>query len=167
MKPCAHYLHIPLTQWSSLIECCSKDVDKGMHLTHVLEWNRYVLLIFFFEVLSHMLWIVLCHVDGEPVMNRGQLATILHTQQNGWQPDLHWPLSVMPWWRHQMEIFSALLAICAGNSPVTGEFPAQSPVTRSFDVFFFICSWINGWVNNHEFGYLRRHRAHYDVIVME
>ena len=40
------------------------------------------------------------------------------------------------WWRHQMEIFSALLAICAENSPVTGEFPAQRPVTRSFDVFF-------------------------------
>ena len=35
-----------------------------------------------------------------------------------------------------MEAFSALLAICAGNSPVTGEFPAQRPVTRSFDVFF-------------------------------
>ena len=35
-----------------------------------------------------------------------------------------------------METFSALLAICAGNSPVTGEFPAQMPVTRSFDVFF-------------------------------
>ena len=40
------------------------------------------------------------------------------------------------WWRHQMETFSALLAICAGNSPVTGEFPAQRPVTRGFDVFF-------------------------------
>ena len=39
------------------------------------------------------------------------------------------------WWRHQMETFSALLAICAGNSPVTVEFPAQRPVTRSFDVF--------------------------------
>ena len=35
-----------------------------------------------------------------------------------------------------METFSALLAICAGNSPVTGEFPAQMPVTRSFEVFF-------------------------------
>ena len=35
-----------------------------------------------------------------------------------------------------MEKYSALLAICAGNSPVTGEFPAQRPVTRSFDVFF-------------------------------
>ena len=36
----------------------------------------------------------------------------------------------------QMETFSALLTICAGNSPVTGEFPAQMPVTRSFDPFF-------------------------------
>ena len=42
----------------------------------------------------------------------------------------------MTWWRHQMETFSALLAICAGNSPVPGEFPTQRPVTRGFDVFF-------------------------------
>ena len=40
------------------------------------------------------------------------------------------------WWRHQMETFSALLAICAANSPVSGEFPAQRSVTRSFDIFF-------------------------------
>ena len=30
---------------------------------------------------------------------------------------------------------SALLAICAGNSTVPGEFPAQRPVTQSFDIF--------------------------------
>ena len=40
------------------------------------------------------------------------------------------------WWRPQMETFYALLAICAENSPVPGEFPAQRPLTRSFDVFF-------------------------------
>ena len=39
------------------------------------------------------------------------------------------------WWRHQMATFSALLVLCAGNSLVTGEFPTQRPVTRSFDVF--------------------------------
>ena len=53
---------------------------------------------------------------------------------------IHWytfsRYGVNPWWRHQMETFSALLAICAGNSPVPDEFPAQRPVTRSFDVFF-------------------------------
>ena len=51
-----------------------------------------------------------------------------------------------------METFSALLAICAGHS--------QRPVTLNFDVFF-ICAWINGWVNNDEACDLRRHRAHY------
>ena len=39
-------------------------------------------------------------------------------------------------WRHQMETVFALLALCARNSPLTGEFPAQRPVTRSFDVLF-------------------------------
>ena len=67
------------------------------------------------------------------------------------------------WWRHQMETFSVLLAICAGNSPVTGEFPSQRPVTRMFSL---ICAWINDWVNNHETGDLRHHGAHYDIIVM-
>ena len=61
----------------------------------------------------------------------------------------------------------ALLSLCAGNSPVTGEFPSQRPVTRSFDVFFRSAPWINGWVNNREPGYLRRHRARYDAILMD
>ena len=43
-----------------------------------------------------------------------------------------------PWWRHQMETFSALLALCEGNSPVSGEFTPQRPVTRSFDLFFYL-----------------------------
>ena len=47
------------------------------------------------------------------------------------QPDIR-----SSWWRHQMETFSALLALCAGNSLVTSEFPSQRPVTQSFDVFF-------------------------------
>ena len=41
-----------------------------------------------------------------------------------------------PWWRHQMKTFFALLALCAGNSPVSDEFPTQRPATQSFDVFF-------------------------------
>ena len=68
-------------------------------------------------------------------------------------------------WRHQMETFSALLVLCAGNTPVTGGFPSQRPVTRNFDVFF-ICGWTNGWVNNDKAGDLKRHRDHYDVTVM-
>ena len=45
-----------------------------------------------------------------------------------------------------------------------GEFPAQRPVTRSFDAL--ICVWINGWVSNREAGDLRHYRAHYDVTMM-
>ena len=54
------------------------------------------------------------------------------TQSSDFQHDTN----CIAWWRHQMETFSALLAICAENSPVPGEFPTQRPVTRSFDVFF-------------------------------
>ena len=59
-------------------------------------------------------------------------------------------IMVRTWWRHQMETFSALLAICVGNSPVSGEFPAQTPVTRSFDVFFDLR--LNEWLSKHSWG---------------
>ena len=69
------------------------------------------------------------------------------------------------WWRHQMETFSALLAICAGNSPV----PVNSPHKgqwRGALMFTLICARINDWVKNPEAGDLRRHLDHYDVSVM-
>ena len=65
-----------------------------------------------------------------------------------------------------METSSALLALCAGNSPVPGEFPAQRPVTQRFDVFFDLRLNKRLSKNNGEAGDLRRNRAHYDVIVM-
>ena len=64
-----------------------------------------------------------------------------------------------------METFSALLALCAGNSPV----PVNSPHKgqwRGAMMFSLICTWISDWVNNREAGDLRRHRGHYDVNVM-
>ena len=81
---------------------------------------------------------------------------------------LQWYLgeALYTWWRHQVETFSASLALCAGNSPVTGEFLAQRPVTRNFDVFFDLRR-INCLVSNREVGDLRRHRAHYDVSIMK
>ena len=45
------------------------------------------------------------------------------------------------------------------NSPHKGQW-------RGALMFSLTCAWINGWVNNHEAGDLRRHRAYYDVIVM-
>ena len=52
-----------------------------------------------------------------------------------------------------------------GEPPVTGGFPSQRPVTRSFEVFFDL-PLSKRWANNRDAGDLRRHRAHYDVIVM-
>ena len=51
-----------------------------------------------------------------------------------------------------------------------GEFtgPRWLPRTKASDAelwYFFICVWINDWVNNREAGDFRRYRAHYDVIV--
>ena len=68
-------------------------------------------------------------------------------------------------WRHQMETFSALLALCEGNSPV----PVNSPLKgqwRGALMFSLICAWINNRVNNREDGDLSRHRAHYGITVM-
>ena len=56
-----------------------------------------------------------------------------------------------------MQQLSALLALWAGNSPVTSDVEFWC---------FFICARINGWVKNDEAGEFRRHRAHYDVTVM-
>ena len=68
-----------------------------------------------------------------------------------------------------MEPFSALLAICAGNSPVPGpvpgEFPAQRPVTRIFDIFFDLRP--NKRLSKQRRGWwFETPSAHYDVTLM-
>ena len=69
----------------------------------------------------------------------------------------------LSWWRHQMETFSALLVICAGNSPVNSTHRDQWPQAVMFSLIS-VC--INGSVNNREDGDLRRYRPHYVVSVM-
>ena len=66
-----------------------------------------------------------------------------------------------------MEAFSAFLAICAGKSPVPGEFPVQRPVTRNFDIIFHLRLIKRlSKQSNRKAGDLRRYRARYDVTVM-
>ena len=102
--------------------------------------------------------IYVCHTLCTCVLLSGEI-TDNHT--------LEIDLVRMTWWRHQMETFSVLLALCAGNSPVTGEFPAHRPVTRRFDVFFDLRldkrlskQWWGWWFT------WRRNRDHCGVIVM-
>ena len=74
-----------------------------------------------------------------------------------------WTFSVFVtlWWCHQ--IFSALLALCAGNSPV--NFPHKGQWHGAL-VFSFICVWTNGWVHDRDADDLRCYGAHYDVTIM-
>ena len=96
--------------------------------THVLEIRKVVLDILLgtggkvtrYSCLTHVLCLWLIHFLVMELIFSGNDSAIYR----------------VPWCRHHMEAFSALLALCAGNSPVTGEFPSQKPVTRSFDVFF-------------------------------
>ena len=64
-----------------------------------------------------------------------------------------------------METFSTLLALCAGNSQVTSEFPAQKPETRSFHVFFDLR--LNKWLIKQSSGWwFETPSGFYDAIVM-
>ena len=62
---------------------------------------------------------------------------------------LQFPTNQKSWWRHQMETFSALLAICAGNSPVSGEFPGGTKASDAELWCFFLCARLSkhsrGW----------------------
>ena len=64
----------------------------------------------------------------------------------------------MKQWKH----FPRYWPLCEGKPPVTGGFPSQRPMTRSFGVFFGL----NGWANNRDASDFRRHRAHYDVTTI-
>ena len=64
-------------------------------------------------------------------------------------------------WKHLPRYWHFVRGIhrSPANSPHKGQW-------RGALMFFFVCAWINGWVNNRGAGDLRRHRAHYDDIVM-
>ena len=74
-------------------------------------------------------WFIILHIN---VIDSSIMYKMIYTVFFNVRKLRHYPT----WWRHQMETISAKLALCAGNSPVSGEFPSQRPVTRSFDVFF-------------------------------
>ena len=64
-------------------------------------------------------------------------------------------------WKHFLRYWPFVWGI--HRSPVNSLHKGQWRRTLMFSL---ICAWINGWVNNREAGDLRRHRPHYDVIVM-
>ena len=118
-------LMYPIWDYYTQTQCSS----KSRFITHEIP----ILRIFFPELTQF-------HSNTDPRWRRHrippgfrpQIFTKTQTHYLTWVPYKLW----LAWWRHQMESFSALLALCAWNSPVTGEFPSQRPVTRSFEIFF-------------------------------
>ena len=76
------------------------------------------------------------------------------------------------WWTSSNGNISLLLALCARNSLVTGEFPSERPNSphkgqrHGALMFSLIYAWTNSWANHRDAGYLRRHCSHYGVTVM-
>ena len=94
----------------------------------VTRVNAHLCMLRNWSIQSKMIYIVWYNNILTEIFTRSSNIWLVHTP--------YIAVTGSSWWRHQMETFSALLAIGAGNSPVTGEFPIQRPVTRSFDVFF-------------------------------
>ena len=112
---------------SIVVKPCSLSCKQRTFLKRVTCLNTYLIKICSW-IISSLVW-----------------CSILSFEQG-----FHWS-ECKTWWRHQMETFSALLAICAGNSPVPGEFPTQRPVTRSFDVYFDLRP--NKWLSKQSWGW--------------
>ena len=107
------------------------------------------------------------HVKANTYVLSSDNTKIRHTSvyMSNWGGSVGSVIYLESWWRHQMETFSALLALCAGNSPVSVNSPHKGQ-WRGALMFTLICAGINDWVNNREAGDLRRHLDHYDVSVM-
>ena len=133
-----------------------KFENKSFHPTGY-NWCKYLSTIGLklIHVSKRSLW---CEMNIESLHIRCYLAVDLAKRDN-------------TWWRHKMETFSALLALCAGTSPVTGEFPSQRPVRQSFDVFFGLR--LNELLSKQSWAWwsetlpcpVSRHCNEYDVLV--
>ena len=126
--------------WNWLILNIFRPRQDGHHFAddiiqfHFFEWKWL-----------YFIQISLEYVPKGPIDNKLALMQIMAWRRIIiWTSDIQCRCHFYPWGRHQMETFSALLALCAGNSPVTGEFPSERPETRSFDVSL-ICALNKRW----------------------
>ena len=145
---------------------CSQTFTTAIDLTQLkrqcVHWCRYITMASWNGIIFRIIhpfvrgihWSPVDSLHKGPVMRSFDVffdisvCKQLNKQSRGkWIKMSRWSFDVavmMPetanhMWRHQMETFSALLVLCAGNSPVSSEFPTQRPATRSFDIFFDLC----------------------------
>ena len=103
-------------------------------------WPRYIKSLLY----MYMSYFVMCISQYQPLTDAPYSPKLFRLLHWHWDSRIIAPFPIKyrknldTWWRHQIGTFSALLVLCAGNSPVTGKFPAQRPVTWSFGVFFVL-----------------------------
>ena len=114
-------------------------------------WPRYIKSLLY----MYMYYFIMCISQCQPLTDAPYLPKLFRLLHWHWGSRIIAPVPIKhrknldTWWRHQIGTLSALLALCAGNSPVTGEFPAQRPVTWSFGVFFVLFMfrrWRHNWL---------------------
>ena len=132
-----------------MIRCCLCTMCDQSPTNFMLGW-------------SGCMWSTCGHwLKSGMVDRRCPIMFSAHSVISTWHMICLQHLARASWWRHQMETFSALLAIC----PVPVNFPHKGQ-WRGALMFSLVCTRINGWVNNGEAGDLRRYRAYYNVTVM-
>ena len=89
----------------------------------------------------------------------GDLYILRWFIKSWWNQQFHFVHTTISWWRHQMEIFSALLVLCAENSPITGD--PHKGQWRGASMFSLIYAWTNSWANNGDAGDLTSLLCHF------
>ena len=82
---------------------------------------------------------------------KGTQAKLTHERQ--------WHFPIIPWWRHDMETLSTILAFCERES--TGHWwilPMEDQQCRAL-MFYLLLAWTNCWTNNPFSSDLRGHDA--------
>ena len=104
--------------------------------TWVCDGRQHIILSIYLSHRIHLVWNQFLQLSSkEEIYYLDIPLYVITTSRERYDSDMQ----QISWWRHEMEPFSALLAIYAGHSSASGEFPAQRPVTWSFDVFFDMC----------------------------
>ena len=114
-------------EWAQVVICCllstlqAQGYTATLHLRHGVSNNKKKL----YSFLNKLFGLTTTKTRSFYITEFLWRESIAHR----WTP-------LPTWWRHKMKTFSALLDIGARNSPVTGEFQSQRPLTWNFDVFF-------------------------------
>ena len=138
-----NYDPLPWTQYSStFVRTCHHNHEKIIHLSRLCKvinwklWGRWVICVSYSSTL--LSWSATISV-ADITISHDDVIKRKHFPR-------YWPFSRGI---HRLPV----------NSPHKGQW-------RGALMFSLICAWINRWEHHRETGDLRRHRAHYDVIVM-